>query len=445
MRRPVSVLQTALRISFLTTVAGLTGCAVGPDYKEPRPTLDEGFISAGSTKVDARPASPGIATFWRGFGDPILNSLVERAIAANGDIRIAQARLQAARASFLGTRATLLPEVGVAGGATRLLAPESQYPGTTRGERTANDVDAGFIASWELDFFGRNRRATEGSSALVRAGEAGVNAAQTIVVAEVARTYLDLRGLQQRYQVAQQSLVNQQGTLKLTAARLDAGRGTQLDVARAQSLVGATGAVLPALQANIERDAFRLATLTAQPPRLVLETLTAPEPLPSLPVTDLAALPLGTPAQLLRRRPDLTFAERQLAASTADIGVATADLFPRVSLTGLIGFATDRVARLGTRDSQQYSVGAALTWPVLDFGRVRSRIGISEARASEALANYEQAVAAALEETEDALSQRCRSSRGPRSKQTVSPTPRKAPTRPRGSHKSASMQAPSTF
>ena len=232
-----------------------------------------------------------------------------------------------------------------------------------------------------------------------------MHAAQTSIAAEVARNYLDLRGLQQRFQVAQQSLDNQRQTLRLTGVRLDAGRGSQLDVVRARSLADSTEATLPALQAAIERDAYRLATLTAQSPRAVSASLATPQPLPGLPITDLSALPLGTPEQLLRRRPDLQVAERQLAAATANIGVATADLFPRVSLTGLIGFASNRVAQLGSTDSQQYSLGAGLTWPVLDFGRVRARIDASQARAEQALANYEQAVATALEETEGALSQ----------------------------------------
>jgi multidrug efflux system outer membrane protein len=176
-------------------------------------------------------------------------------------------------------------------------------------------------------------------------------------------------------------------------------------VTRARSLFDSTEATLPALQASIERETYRLATLTAQAPRTVAAALAAPQPLPALPVTDLSALPIGTPEQLLRRRPDIVVAERQLAASTADIGVATADLFPRVSLTGLLGFASNRVSQLGKVDSQQYSIGAGLTWPLLDFGRVRSRIDASQARSVQSLANYEQTVATALEETESALSQ----------------------------------------
>jgi multidrug efflux system outer membrane protein len=191
----------------------------------------------------------------------------------------------------------------------------------------------------------------------------------------------------------------------LTRARLDGGRGTQLDVARAQSQLDSTEATLPALQVAADRSAYRIATLAAEPLRDVATRLAEPRLLPTLPVTDLSALPLGTPEQLLRRRPDLVQSERLLAAATADIGVATADLFPRVSLTGLIGFASNQLASFGQSSSQQYSLAAGLTWPLLDFGRVRSRIAASEARSLQALAGYEQTVATALEETEGALSQ----------------------------------------
>ena len=383
-------------------LAGLAGCAVGPNYQAPAVPLDPAFVHGA-----APAAAPGadIATFWRGFADPLLSQLVERALAANGDVRIAAARLQEARATLRGANAELLPEIGVAGFAGRSLTTESQLPGASRDDRTGNAFDAGFTATWELDLFGRNRRASEAAAAQLDASAAGVHAAQTAVAAEVARNYLELRGLQQRLEVARQSLVNQRDTLRLTTVRLDAGRGTRFDVARAQSQQDSTEATLPLLQAAIDRAALRLATLTAQPPRVVAGLVARPEPLPSLPVTDLSALPLGTPELLLRRRPDLVAAERQLAAATAGIGIATAELFPRVSLTGLIGFASNRVVDLGGRDSQQYSLGAGLTWPILDFGRVRARIDASEARAAQSLAGYEQAVATALEETEGALSQ----------------------------------------
>jgi len=404
-RRVPAALRATLTALSVGAVLALGACAVGPTYTAPVSALEPAFLNAGAAATNNQAPVTDIAAFWRGFNDPALSQLVERALAANGDVRIAQARLQEARATLQGAQAEQLPNIGVAADATRSLAPEVQFPGTSRSQRTGTVYDAGFTANWELDFFGRNRRASESAAALVEASQAGVHAAQTAVAAEVARNYLELRGLQQRYDVARQSIVNQRDALRLTEARLDAGRGTRLDVARARSLLDSTEATLPALQAAIERTAYRLATLTAQPLRGVAADLAAPQALPSLPVTDLAALPIGTPEQLLRRRPDIVAAERQLAAATANIGVATADLFPRISLTGLIGFATGRLADLGRSDSQQYSLGAGLTWPLLDFGRVRSRIGASEARAQQSLATYEQTVLTALEETEGALTQ----------------------------------------
>lgn len=393
----------------IAALAGVGGCAVGPDYKQPAIAIDAGFINAGSSSVNVRPPGTDIATFWRGFNDPALTQLIERALAANGDVRGAKARLQEARAVQGGTQASSLPEVDVAADAGRALQPLYLFPGLTRGQRTRNLFDAGFVANWELDFFGRIRRANEAAGAQVAASEAGVHAAQTAVAAEVARDYLELRGLQLRFQVAQQSLDNQQQTVRLTSARFGAGRGSQLDVVRAASLFDITQARLPVLQSAIDRDAYRLATLTAQSPRSVSASLATPEPLPSLPVTDLAAFPLGTPEQLLRRRPDLIVAERQLAAATATIGVTTAELYPRVSLTGLIGFATNQASEVGSSGAQRYAVGAGLTWPLLDFGRLRSRIAATEARTAQALANFEQTVSTALEETEGALSQFTRS------------------------------------
>lgn len=392
------------KLAVIATAAVLAGCAVGPDYKPPVVQVDAAFVSPSPMAANPQTPSADIVSFWHGFADPVLDDLIAQGIKANGDVRIARARLQEARATLQGARAAQLPEVDVNGQAGRALQPEYLYPGTTRGQRTGNLFIGDFTANWELDFFGRNRRAAESAAAQVDAFIAGVDAAHVSVAAEIARNYLDLRGLQRRYEVAKESLVNQQDALKITEARLDVGRGTQLDVARARSLYASTEASLPALQAAIERDAFRIATLTAQSPRAVSESLAVVKPLPSLPVTDLGALPVGTPEQLLRRRPDLIAAERQLAAATASIGVATADLFPRISFQGLIGFATTRASDFGGRNSQEYQLGVGLNWPLLDFGRVRSRIAASEARAQQSLASYEQTVATALEETDGALS-----------------------------------------
>lgn len=397
--------KASRRLAPLAAALLAAGCAVGPDYQRPATPLEAGFINAGTETTNAQPVPDDIARFWRGFGDAELDALIDRALAANGDVRIAQARLQEARANQGEANAAGLPEIGASAGVTRAVTPITQAPGLSRSDRTGTAYDAGFVANWELDFFGRNRRLRESAAAQVSASEAGLYAAHTAVAAEVARNYLDLRGLQQRLQVADASLVNQREALRLNSVRLDAGRGTQLDVARAVTLVEGTEATRPALQAAIDRTIYRLATLTAQPPRALRERLQAPKPLPALPATDLGALPLGTPAQWLQRRPDLMAAERQLAAATAGIGIATADLYPRISLSGLLGLTAPKLGDLGESDTRVYSLGAGLSWSLLDFGRIRSRIAASEARAQQSLASYEQTVAVALEETEGALTQ----------------------------------------
>jgi outer membrane protein, multidrug efflux system len=400
---------TALALALAISLA-LAGCTtVGPDYQRPAQALDASFIGAGASAINAQPTTADIATFWRGFGDAKLNALIERAVAANGDVRLAQARLQEARASQDEADAASRPGVGVDTSATRAIRPITQQPGTSRSARTGNTFDASFLASWEIDLFGRLRRGSEAAAALTAAGQASVHAAQTSVAAEVARNYLELRGLQQRLQVTEASLVNQRESLRITQARVDAGRNTQLDLARANTLVAGTEAALPALQTAVERSIFRLATLTAQPPRALLVELSSAAPLPGLPVTDLARLPAGTPEQWLQRRPDLVAAERQLAASTAFIGVARSELYPRLSLSGLLGLNAATASNLGKSESARYSLGAGLIWTPFDLGSIRSRIRGSEARAQQSLASFEQAVAVALEETEGAFSNFSRS------------------------------------
>jgi len=389
----------------LTLALALAGCAaVGPDYKKPATALDATFIAAGASAANSQPVAADIASFWRGFGDAKLTALIDRGLAANGDVRIAAARLQEARANLDEADAAQRPGLGIDTSAQRAIRPITQQPGASRSARTGNTYDASFVANWELDLFGRLRRGSEAATAQVEAGQAGVGAAQTAVAAEVARNYLELRGLQERLRVTEESLVNQRDALRITQARFDNGRGTQLDLARARGLVASTEAALPSLQNAIERSVFRLATLTAQAPRALLAELSAPAPLPTLPVTDLAALPAGTPEQWLQRRPDLIAAERQLAAATAGIGIAKSELYPRLSLSGLLGLNAATISNLGKSESARYTLGAGLTWTPFDLGSIRSRIRASEARQQQSLANFEQSVALALEETEGAFS-----------------------------------------
>ncbi len=361
----------------------LFGCAQPPTVIAPVAAVPAAYV------MPATPDEP-ISAFWRAWADPPLAALLADALRANTDVRLAQARLQEVRANAAEATANRQPNVGATAAAGR---------GNTPG------FAVGGSFNWELDFFGRTRRAGDAAAAQVQASEAGVDVAQRVVGAELATQYLALRGAQQRLAVAREALVNQVEAQRIVRVRAELGRGTALDVARANALVENTQASLPALQGSIERAAFRLATLSARSPGATLAALVEPRALPSLPVVPAATLAAGTPQGLLERRPDIRLAERQLAAGTASIDVAKAELYPRISLVGLLGFASAGMGDLLASAGRNASLGASLSWAALDFGRVRARIGASEARAQQALLVWEQTVQVALEETEAALSQ----------------------------------------
>jgi outer membrane protein, multidrug efflux system len=397
--------RTFKSVPVALAVAAVAGCAAGPDYRAPALPLAASFVNAPAPAGPLQTADAAtLAGFWTQFGDPALDRLVQAALQANLDVRIAQARLVEAQATLQGAQAESLPGFGAQASATRSLAPDWQQPGASRSQRTSTLYAPAALMNWELDLFGRNARASESAAALVSAQTLGVGGAQAAVVAAVASNYLNLRGLQQRLTFAEESLANQRETLRLTEVRLAAGRGTQLDVARARNQVATTAASVPALHAQVARTVHRLATLTGLPLAELTQSLAQRSPLPGLPTTDLARLPIGSPEALLRRRPDIQVAERQLAASTAEVGVAVADRFPRVSLSGLLGLNSNRAGDLFTSGAGVYSLGASLTWTAFDFGRIDARVQASEARANRSLLVYEQTVLTALEETENALS-----------------------------------------
>ncbi|HEX4597899.1 MAG TPA: efflux transporter outer membrane subunit [Burkholderiaceae bacterium] len=387
LQRSTGALPAALLIA-----AGLSGCALGPDYRTPPTQLAADFEnSTGNPQEPPR-------EFWQRFDDPVLNGLVGDAIKANYDIRIAVANLQQARAAQLGVDAQAYPQVGFNASGAREIAPQTAAPGFSRDQRTGNVFDTAIDANWELNLFGRFTRQSESAAASVSAAQAGLAATQVSVTAEVARNYFELRGEQLRLDIAHQSLQNQQANLDLVQARLDAGRGTELDTTRAQAQVESTRAQVPALEAQIELSRYRLAVLTGRAPTALSELIEV-KALPGLKPVD----GIGTPATLLQRRPDIRVAERQLAAATADIGASKADLFPSVSISGLLGLNALTPGGLNSGQAYYYNLGASMAWTVLDFGRIRSRIRQNEARADAALAQYQKTVLTALEETEGAL------------------------------------------
>jgi outer membrane protein, multidrug efflux system len=378
----------------LLAAALLSACAVGPDYRRPQMTTPDEFVAV--EKVQFSPAEVE-RDFWTAFNDPQLDELIERALAGNHDIRIATANLRQARALRGEAQLDLAPTVTASASQVDLRASERQtLPGSSR---DTDFYEAGFDAFWELDFFGRARRGVEASSADVQAAEAGVYSTQVSITAEVARSYFELRGAQQRLAVARRNATNQEETLRITVARLDAGRGTQLDVSRAQAQLSATLATIPDLESSVTGSILRLGVLVGESPEALLTQLSAAKALPRLPI----AHSIGTPEALLRRRPDIVGAERELAAATARIGIAVADLFPRVSFVGSWGFDALDSSALGDRGTETFAFGPSITWAAFDLGRVRQRINQREAAADAALARYEQTVLRALEETDASM------------------------------------------
>jgi len=376
------------------TAACIAACAVGPDYEQPETPVSADYLHGHEPGIE-----PGdvVLDWWKQFDDPELTQLVERAFQDNKDLAIAVANLRASRALLSEGRFELWPIITADGSAIRQRSSTAALAGG-QGE-TRDFYDAGFDATWELDFFGRVRRSVEALGADYGTQEATLRDALVSVAAEVARTYLELRGQQYRLAVAQSNAENQEQTYRLTQALLEGGRGTDLDIARAQAQLEATRATIPPLESDIATAIHRLSVLIGRQPAELYQELITRKDLPALP--ELASI--GHPEDLLRRRPDIRVAERQLAAATARQGVAVADLFPRITFGGSIGYLSTSTAEFGDADTRYYSFGPSFSWAAFDLGRVRARIDQADARAQASLANYERTVLNALEETESAF------------------------------------------
>ncbi|WFC41403.1 efflux transporter outer membrane subunit [Pseudoxanthomonas sp. SE1] len=368
----------------------LAGCVtVGPDYVAPQtaPATLQHAASAGYV------ADHPVATWWGQFDDPVLDQLVRESLLANPDVRIAIARVNEARAVFSERRLDLAPHVTAAVEGTR-----TKQPVEGQGRVETDSYSAGFDAAWELDLFGRVRRNTEAAHADLQAQRNDLQAAQVTVAAEVARNYFELRGTQKRLEVARRILQTLGDTQRLTESRFDLGAGSQLEVQSSLARVRAVEAEVPALEASEGQSRHRLAVLVGKRPG-ELDAVLAPREAPAF----AKALPIGDTTDLLRQRPDVRAAERRLAAATARVGVATADLFPRVSLRGFIGFLSGGWGNLVNSDNRAWQVTPSISWAAFDMGSVRARLRASEAQADGVAAQYEKTVLGALEETENAL------------------------------------------
>jgi multidrug efflux system outer membrane protein len=369
---------------------------VGPNYHQPDTAADAHFANAAEPGFNENVA---VEQYWIGFADPLLSSLVEDALAHNKDLSVAEANLRAARAAARLAGLDQYPTVNFAGSYTHILDSQEQLPGIDRHDREFDVAQAGFDGLWELDLFGRVRRNVEAARADVGVSTATLQDARVSVIAEVARDYFILRGLQDQLALTERNADNQLSSLKLTRNRLEAGRGNELDTSRAEAQWQTTMASIPSLQASIGTTVYRLSVLTGRQPSALLGVLAAPTPMPALPPLNA----IGSPEQMLRRRPDVRVAERHLAAATARVGVATADLFPKVTLLGEVGYLAPTFGDFGQGEARFFSIGPSISWAAFDLGRVKARISSSKAQTDAALAAYEGAVLGALEDTEGAL------------------------------------------
>ena len=392
------------RLGWAILPALLTGCVVGPNYGGP-PGVASGE-RAGSTFRRADQAvtlQTPVARWWEGMGDAQLTKLIDRALASNPDVAIAEARIRKARASLREQRASQLPTVSASGTAIVADLPAGSLALPTQGEQSdrirAEFYNAGLDASWEIDLFGGRRRAAEGAEAQAQAAEANRADAQVRLSAEVAQNYVTLRELQQRLILARRSAELQQRSLALLQQREQRGASSRDEVVRLQTELTRTEAGLLPLEGQIATTLDQLALLTGDEPGAHDAALSTPAPIPMIPGT----VAIGDPAAMLRRRPDIRAAERQLAASNAQIGVNVARQFPSVSIMGIIGLGGPNIADVIEPDSVAGLLLPRISWSFLDFGRNRARVEQAVADRDEAEAQYRKAVLGALSDAETSL------------------------------------------
>ncbi len=377
------------------SVLSLTACAAGPDYEAPALAAPESFANADVAVFAANTTPTGL---WGSFDDPALTALIEQALAHNADIASAVARVDESRALRGLSVFSLFPTVTAGAGAQRERSSQDD-PFAFQDLGVAETYRLDFDSTWEIDLFGRLRRQYQQIDAIVQADQATLHDVQRSVVGEVAQSYFALRGGQAQLDVQRRNLLVQGESVDILDASLDAGRGTALDVARARALERSLAAIIPLTEAALARTEQRLAVLTAQPVSELRALVGAGASLPAVPQT----IDLGSPDEWLRRRPDVRAAERQLAASSAAIGVEAAAYYPRIDLVGSLGWSAQSFGNIGEDPARRWQFGPSISWRFLDIGRVRQNVRAARAREQQAIAAFQNVLLRALEDMENAL------------------------------------------
>ena len=390
-------------------LALLSACAAGPNYHTPKLTVPEQYAegapsgSAGASAANA-PAPVELARWWQSLGDPELDSLVARAVDGNPDVAVALERLQAARTFEAAVIGTVLPEAEASGGAARgtgsdltrgRAAPALTSADNTAGYQHLNEI-GGFDAAWELDIFGRYRREIEAARYDEQATRAARDAVLVSVIADVARAYVDLRGLQVRASVLDSAIAALRESLRIVNIRYERGITNELDVTLATRELATLEAQAAPIDAQVRAAQYAIATLLGRYPEDLVKELGAPGMVPSVP----AEVDAGMPLQLLRRRPDIREAERTLAGATARIGIATANLFPSLAVTGALGFQRQSLKGQPVLGEHIWSLGPAAVWPLLDFGALDAQVEIADLQTRALLVRYKATIQEAVREVD---------------------------------------------
>jgi len=385
-----------LTLSFCMLI--LSGCESSRIYQVPKIEDDVAATHFAALGNERFRSDEPVEDWWQTLKDQQLNRFIADALTRNKDVDIARANLLAARSILREAGFDRFPVATASGTYQRSRSSEALAVGL-QGDRNSDNYAVGFDASWELDLFDRVSASVQAAKAREQAALANVRDVHVIIAAEVARTYIELRGAQYRLNIAERNAQNQGETFAIIKQLADAGRSSELDLARAETQLELTRATMPALKAEVVANIHRLAVLTGQVPDALRNELGKVKSLPSIPIT----VDLGNAADLLRRRPDISRAERELAAAIADYNVAVAEQFPRVNISGALGFAATSLSDFGA-SAVSAAIGPQVSWSAFDMGRVRARIRRNDANTLTALATYEKTVLEALQELQTAVS-----------------------------------------
>jgi multidrug efflux system outer membrane protein len=381
-------------VALLSAVILIPGCAVGPNYKKPAvsiPNTYRGLTPEDATKTPS--ASIGDQKWWDIFQDEQLRSLIRTALQQNYDLRIAASRILQAQAQLGITRADQFPNVAAEAGISDSRSARSKFLPAFEGSTGHVNLSA----AWELDFWGKYRRATEAARANLLASESARQEVVVTLVADVSRAYFQLRALDLELEISKRTLASRQESLRLTSLLADRGSTSMLDVRQAEQLVFTAAAEIPALEQQVEQQENLISILLGKNPDTIVrgQKLTEQARPPEV--------PSGLTSSLLERRPDIRAAEQQLIAANAEIGVAKAAYFPQISLTGTAGFESNALTRLFSGPAGSWSYGASLTQPIFTAGRIRSHVRLAEAQQQTSLLFYQQTIQAAFRGVSDAL------------------------------------------